>query len=276
MDIVYGPECLNYRKIGHPETPQRVEQAVSFLQKEGYNFLQPESCSKKELQLVHSSSHIKDVEQNNFFDPDCPNYEKIHEYASLATGGALKAAQIHGFSLMRPPGHHAGADYVKGFCYYNHIAVAVEKMNQKTLIIDIDGHHGNGTQDIFLGREDIVYISLHKDIFPGTGHVSQKNCYNYVFDNYPGDDQYLSVLRELVERVLTEYDYDFEIAAVSAGFDAFKEDPLANLGITQEGYYEIGKLISELDLPVFCVLEGGYNVKKLGINIHSFITGLES
>ena len=107
--------------------------------------------------------------------------EKIYDYALLSAGGALLAAQKNGISLMRPPGHHAGRNgkamgvSTLGFCYFNNIAIAVRKMNEQTLILDIDGHHGNGTQEIFQGDPNVKFISLHRyPTYPGTGLRSQE------------------------------------------------------------------------------------------------------
>ncbi len=273
MKLIYSEKCLNYKQEWHPESPQRIKEAVTDLKKLNYEFIEPEPCTKEELQLIHTDEHIENVKNNNFYDPDSPNYKDIYEFARLSAGAAIRAAQTNSFSLMRPPGHHAGPDYVMGFCYFNSLAIAVEKMGKKTLIIDIDAHHGNGTQDIFKDREDIVYISLHKKMYPGTGRKSFSNCYNHTFANIPGDDEYYIYLDKLLDSVK---DIDFEMIAVSAGFDAYEGDPLSPLGITEEGYMKIASRIAELNLPIFCVLEGGYNASALGMNIHYFITGLEA
>ena len=275
MDIIFSETALEFKKAGHPESPQRVKKAYDYLKNRGYNFVEPTPAAEEELMLVHKKSHLKRVKENNFYNSDCPNYENIYYYAALAVGAALEAATREGFSLIRPPGHHAGADYLKGFCYFNNLAVAVEKLQKKTLIIDIDGHHGNGTQDIFIGRDDIVYLSLHKAVFPGSGQQSQENCFNHIFTKNPGEEKYLFELKKLLKKALGK-GIDFELAAVSAGFDAYQNDPLASLGISSEGYYKIGQLIAELGLPSFAVLEGGYNAAMLGKNIDNFIKGLEA
>lgn len=271
MKIIYSAECLEFENESLPESPERVRQAKKYLEDKGYNFISPSPCNLKDLFLVHKNSFIKNIKNNNFFDPECPAYENIFYLARLAAGGAIKAAELGGFSLMRPPGHHAGKDFLGGFCYLNNLAIAVEKKDKKTLIIDIDAHHGNGTQNIFQGRDEVYYVSLHKNIYPGTGHKSKKNYRNHVFTEEIGDEKYLEVLDKLLD-----LEEEFELIAVSAGFDAYQNDPLASLGITPEGYYKIGKRIEEFNLPVFCVLEGGYNAQKLGENIHYFIQGLNT
>jgi len=203
---------------------------------------------------------------------DCPSYEGIYDYVRLSVGGALKAAEINGFSLMRPPGHHATRDSIGGFCYFNNIAVAVEKLGKRTLIVDIDRHHGNGTQDIFLGSDKVKYVSLHGTGYPGTGAESKQNCRNHLFRRRVGEEEYMEVLDQLLSS-----DQEFELLAVSAGFDTYKEDPLASkIHLSTESYRTVGQRLSELNLPTFCVLEGGYMPGKLGENIHHFLQGMES
>lgn len=270
MDIIFSEECLNFKDEIIPESPERVSKAREYLDNRGYNFTPPQLCSEEDLFRVHERGFVRNVKENNYYDRECPHYEGIFKYARLAAGGAIKAAKTNGFSLMRPPGHHAGRDFLGGFCYFNNLAVAVRKINMKTLIIDIDAHHGNGTEDIFRDDSSIFYLSLHKNTYPGTGHESGNNVFNHVFFGEPGDDEYIKVLEDGLK-----IDREFEIVAVSAGFDGYKGDPLAPLGLTCEGYYRIGKVIASLDLPVFCVLEGGYNSGMLGENIHNFIQGLQ-
>lgn len=272
MKIVYNSKCLEFSRSGHPESPERVAKAADFLKEKGYEFMEPEKCRKEDILEVHSQELVRKVEEGNFRSMDCPAYEDIYEYARLSVGGAIKAAEVNGFSLMRPPGHHATRERLGGFCYFNNIAVAVEKLDKRVLIVDIDRHHGNGTQDIFLGEENVEYVSLHGSGFPGTGRESEQNCHNHLFTSTVKDEGYLEVL----DRMLS-LDKEFDILAVSAGFDTYKEDPLASkIQLTTQSYRSIGQRLAELEIPVLSVLEGGYNSQKLGENIHSFLRGLEN
>lgn len=271
MKIVYTPECLEFGIKGHPESPERVKKAAVFLKEKGYDFAEPEKCSDEDLLKVHSQELVRKVKKGNFRSMDCPSYEDIYDYARLSVGGALKAADIDGFSLMRPPGHHATSDSIGGFCYFNSLAVAVEKLDKDVLIVDIDRHHGNGTQDIFQGSESVEYVSLHGSGYPGTGTESSGNCHNHLFTSTVKDEKYL----EILDRMLN-LEKDFDILAVSAGFDSYKEDPLASkIQLSVESYRRIGQRLAELDLPTFCVLEGGYIGRKVGKAVHNFIEGLE-
>jgi acetoin utilization deacetylase AcuC-like enzyme len=177
---------------------------------------------------------------------------------------------------MRPPGHHAGRNgaalgaNTRGFCYLNNIAIAVRHLGKPTLILDIDGHHGNGTQEIFFGDDKVMYVSLHRHPhYPGTGAVSKANCLNFPLWGDCGDEAYL----ETLDGALGMVDVGrFEAVAVSAGFDTHMGD-LASLGLTEKGYTEIGKRIAALKKPTFFVLEGGYVGEQIGKDIAELLKG---
>lgn len=272
MEIVYSHRCLEYQQIGHPESPVRVRLAQEYLERKGFEFLEPEPVGREELLTVHAPEHVRRVEGGDFYDPDCPAYPNIDFYAKLSVGGAVLAQRRGAFSLLRPPGHHAGPNFLGGFCYYNNIAVAVALSGLRTLIVDIDGHHGNGTQAVFLGKEGVTYVSLHRMYnYPGTGYTSQANCLNYPLPPRCGGKAYL----ETLSRALDEAKGDYEQLAISAGFDTYKEDPLASLGLEVEDFYEIGRMLGALKLPTFCVLEGGYIPEIIGPAVEALILGLE-
>jgi len=273
MKLVYSPKCLEYEEPGHPESPERLRRAYAYL-KDKYEFLEPAPATDDDLLKAHSFKQISQVRANEFFDPDSPRYRNIDSYARMAAGAAILAANEQAFSLMRPPGHHAARERVAGFCYFNNISIAVKSTNKKTLIIDFDGHHGDGTQAIFLGDEQAIFVSLHRTPwYPGTGLRSEQNCFNYPLHAFCGDSAYLQTLDQALDKIDLR---DVEQIAVSAGFDAFIDDPLASLGLSTECFYEIGKRVAHLKFPTFAVLEGGYNVTHLGPNIHAFLRGLNS
>jgi acetoin utilization deacetylase AcuC-like enzyme len=180
---------------------------------------------------------------------------------------------------MRPPGHHAGragaalGAYTRGFCYFNNIAIAVRHLGKHTLILDIDGHHGNGTQEIFMGDEKVTYVSLHRHPnYPGTGVASELNCLNFPLTPDCGDEVYLETFKEALGRVK---DKRFEAVAVSAGLDTHTGD-LASLDLTEKGYKEIGKMIATLKKPTFFVLEGGYSGEDMGKDIDQLLKAFDS
>lgn len=276
--IIFSEKCLGYGSW-HIESPARVKKAYEILKQEGYEFLTPEPAPEEDILKVHDAEYIWNLKKGFVEDTDTPAYENIYEYARLAAGGAILAAKVNGFSLMRPPGHHAGKSgaalgaYTRGFCYLNNIAIAVRKLNKPTLILDIDGHHGNGTQEIFTGDKKISYISLHRyPHYPGTGQVSEGNCLNFPLWADCGEEIYLKTLAEALQKIDTK---KFEVVAVSAGFDTYAGD-LASLGLTEKAYREIGKLIKSLEKPAFFVLEGGYQGENVGRAIHALLNGLQN
>ena len=277
MHIVFSPQCLEYGAPGHPESADRVRLAAEYLAgpnpQTKFEFVEPSPAAEGDLLLVHAREHVRRLKDLDFYDGDSPAYPDIFKYATLSAGAAITAAQHGGFSLMRPPGHHAGKSRVAGFCYLNNIAIAVRKLGKKTLIIDIDGHHGDGTQAIFLGDPNVTYVSLHRSpLYPGSGLESVGNCHNYPLPALCGDGVYL----ETLDGALTSIDkLSAEQVAISAGFDAYESDPLASLGLTTEAYRKIGQRIARLKLPVFAVLEGGYDAPNLGRNIEQLIAGLD-
>jgi acetoin utilization deacetylase AcuC-like enzyme len=275
--IVFSEKCLGYG-AWHIEGPQRVKMAHDFLKEKGYEFVEPVAASEEDLLKVHETEYIWNLKKGLVEDPDTPAYDNIYEFARLSAGGALLAADINGFSLMRPPGHHAGKNgaalgvYTRGFCYLNNLAIAVKAFNKATLILDVDGHHGNGTQEIFQGNEKVVYVSLHRfPHYPGTGASSEGNCLNFPLPADCGEERYLRTL----DKALGMLDVDrFEVVAVSVGFDTNAGD-LASLGLTENSYGEIGRRIGALKKRTFFVLEGGYMGEKNGKDIDRLLRGYE-
>ncbi|UCC91666.1 MAG: histone deacetylase [Candidatus Aenigmatarchaeota archaeon] len=277
MKIVFSRKCLEYDSPGHPESSERVRKTYEFLKKHKFEFVKPEECSRQDLLLIHSEKLVDKIKHGRFVNFETPSLPDIYSHAKLAVGGAILAMETalkedRGFSLMRPPGHHAGKTKFGGFCYFNNIAIAVAKALKnikKAAILDIDVHHGNGTQDIFLGNSKVIYVSLHQYgfFYPGTGKHSEANCYNYPLASGTGEEEYLKKLEVGVEKIR---EFDPDMLAISAGFDTFEHDPLAGLKLKIESYSKISKLISELEKPRFAVLEGGYS-RGLHECVHSFL-----
>ncbi len=277
MKIVFSEKCLDYGS-SHIEGPERVRRAYTILKEKGYKFLTPEPAAEHDVLRVHDADYVRRLKDGLVEDADTPAYENIYEYAKLAAGGAILAAKVAGFSLMRPPGHHAGRRGLalgvgtKGFCYLNNIAIAVRFLGKPCLILDIDGHHGNGTQEIFLGDENVTYVGLHRyPHYPGTGYSSEGNCLNFPLSADCGDEVYLKTLDEALSKIDVG---GFEVVAVSAGFDAHAGD-LASLGLTEKGFREIGKKIASLNKHTFFVLEGGYSGENNGNDMDELLKSFE-
>lgn len=269
-----------YEQPGHPESPQRIRSTRQMLAERGYAFIEPRPCADEDILLAHSSKLLEEVKSGRFFDLDTPALPNIFDHARLSAGAAIAAMKIcvsgeKAFSLMRPPGHHATKNRLGGFCYFNNIAIASLKAKEhaeRIAVIDFDCHHGNGTEDIFLGREGLFFLSLHQSpLYPGTGLQSRENCFNYPVHAGIRPEEYLSVLAEGLKKV---EEFNPGLMAVSAGFDSYSGDPITNLQLDIETYREIGAMISHMERPTFAVLEGGYS-RDLPECIYAFLIGLE-
>ncbi len=275
--IVYSGKSLRYG-TEHIEGPARVKKAHDILKQKDYKFVEPSPATEEQILKVHDKTYIQNLKEGTVEDEDTPAYKDIYEFALLAAGGAVLASKINGFSLMRPPGHHTGkygaalGVFTRGFCYINNVAVAVKTLGKKTLILDIDGHHGNGTQEIFQDDRNIAYVSLHRyPTYPHTGATCERNCFNFPLPANCGEKMYLETFNEALSKV----DLDkCEVVAVSAGFDTHKGD-LASLGLTGKSYWSIGKRIALLNKPTFFVFEGGYVGENNGLDIDMFLKGFE-
>ena len=209
--------------------------------------------------------------------------------AALASAQcALNAAQAvangerSAFALCRPPGHHAGRDYAGGYCFLNNAAVAANWLSEKgnVAVLDVDYHCGNGTQDIFYDRADVLTISIHADPnfeYPHfAGYADETGVgeglgfhRNFPLEKGTDDAHYLSVLEKALEHIRN---FAPGYLVVSAGMDIYADDPLGTVQVTTAGIGEIGKQIAALDLPAVIVMEGGYNNEALGRNMAEFLT----
>ena len=186
------------------------------------------------------------------------------------------------FALCRPPGHHAGKDYAGGYCFINNAAVAANWLSTggKVALLDIDYHAGNGTQDIFYTRSDVLTLSLHADPnneypyyagYPDEGGAGEGLGLHHNFPLQPGitDTGYLATLDDALNMIVG---FSPKFLVISLGTDIYKDDPLGKFGITTDGFHEIGKKIAALHIGSLIVLEGGYNNDALGENVVSFLT----
>jgi acetoin utilization deacetylase AcuC-like enzyme len=225
-------------------------------------------------------------------DTACPiaegTWEAAYWSAQTAISGAdlLLAGERSAYALSRPPGHHAFGDLAGGFCFLNNSAIAAERLRAQGLrpaILDVDVHHGNGTQGIFYHRKDVLTVSIHADperFYPFFwGHADERGegeglGYNL---NLPlargtGDDAYLETLATAVQRIKA---FGADAVVVALGLDAYIGDPFKGLAITETGFGRIGAAIAALGLPCLFVQEGGYLCEELGANLTAVLTGFE-
>lgn len=274
-------KTAEYGASGHPEAPFRVIDTSAMLKAAGHVIEKPSaSASAVDVQLLHGQGHLDAIKNGRFGDPDTPAYKNIADIAMISLSGALSAADAAlagepAFSLMRPPGHHAGKDRVAGFCYLNNLALAVARLQKskpglKVAIVDFDVHHGDGTESLVLGRENTSFLSLHQfPLYPGSGGEKRGNCENIPLEAGTDGDRWLRAFEPAFETLLRAKP---DILAVSAGFDAYKGDPIAGLKLDRTTFKRIGSLLAQTKLPRFATLEGGYS-EDLPLLVESFLDG---
>lgn len=224
------------------------------------------------------------------FGTDAPlmraTYRAARSAVDVAVTGAtlVKSGAPHAFALCRPPGHHAEHDRMGGFCYFNNAVIAAHELLPagRVAILDVDYHHGNGSQHLTYDRGDILFVSLHADprwAYPGfSGRAAERGSgdgegFNHNFPLWPGTaiDDYAATLADACDRIA-----DFAPARliVSLGFDIHADDPIASFALRSEDFARIGAAIAELDLPTLHVLEGGYALARLGESAVAYVGAL--
>jgi len=292
MQVYYSDRFLKHSLgRGHPECPERLRVIRAGLEgKKNCKILEPKPIDKEELELVHGRDYLQELVSLSAAKATFPdNIFSEHTFdisalaASAARDAAMNCENDVAFALVRPPGHHAGKGFFGGFCYINNIAFATRSLQKKKkargMIIDIDYHHGNGTQNIFRNDDSVFYLSLHADPkteYPGTGFESENNKHitNVPLPPDTTDGDYIGIFGKALDKSVKSFEPEF--IAVSAGFDTYYMDPIAGLGIRDIGTYgKIGEKIASLKLPTFVVLEGGYYLPKLDEISNSFFSSFQ-
>ncbi|MCC6727673.1 MAG: histone deacetylase [Saprospiraceae bacterium] len=236
--------------------------------------------------LVHNAHHIERVraacESSAHLDPDTMTSPHSYEAAVRAVGATVLASEQGDFALVRPPGHHADPHRATGFCLFNNVAIAAQRLadqGKRVFIFDFDGHLGDGTSHIFEESDQVLYCSIHQyPAFPGHGYVNEIGTGNgrgYTI-NLPlpaesGDDIFMDAVNTCTQ-ILEQFKPD--VVAVSAGFDAHQYDLLLQLRATESSFYKIGRLLRERSPNIFATLEGGYNVAVLPQCVYNFMAGV--
>jgi len=277
------------------ENKKRTDAIMESLSVLDPKIVEPKMASPTDILKVHTQSHLDYVKGfaergGGYLDYDTYMTSESYNVALLAAGGAITASEIvsedggWAYSVARPPGHHATRDRAMGFCIFNNMAIAIEHLREKGLdhflIIDFDVHYGNGTADIFYDDPNVMYISIHQDprtLYPGTGFIDEMGAgdgmgYTMNIPMPPGSNtsDYIWILSRILEPVKDEFKPS--MVFLEAGFDAHKDDPLANMMIDEEFYTWMGSYMS--NERVVAVLEGGYNLKALANSNLKFVKSL--
>jgi acetoin utilization deacetylase AcuC-like enzyme len=276
---------------GHPECPERIPAIITGLKKiQSQKLIWKEigSFDEKYIELAHSKKYLEKINQSFpkedlvFLDGDTIVSKGSKKAAYDAVGAIINAIDAvmnqefdNAFCVVRPPGHHAEKEQAMGFCIFNNVAVGatylLEKYKlDKVAIIDFDVHHGNGTQDIFYNEKKVLYISSHQfPFYPGTGSKDEIGKFNNIL-NIPlkagtVSEEFFNNYKKVYDK-LNEFRPQFIL--LSAGFDAHKNDPLANVNLESRDYYILTKEIMKIakkicSNKIVSILEGGYNLSAI-------------
>lgn len=291
--LIYHPDYLLHTQGQHPERKERLEHILkAFTPEESsgrVQYIAPGPAAVETVALVHDPRYIESIAKAcrsgaAYLDMDTYITPDSYRVALLAAGGAVRGLEevMEGetrkaFALVRPPGHHAEHDRAMGFCLFNNIAIAARVAQQRyglerVAIVDWDVHHGNGTQNTFADDPGVLFISTHQSpAYPGTGQAREVGrgkgegfTVNVPLPAGCGDEEYALVLQKLILPVLEEYRP--QLLLISAGHDAYYQDPLAGMSLTHRGYYRMAAALRAMAHKhaggkVLLCLEGGYHLQ---------------
>ena len=299
--LFYHPASLLHDTWQHPESPARLRAILRALEQQGWHesdLMTPAPVSRAVLERIHDPAYIDTIEKialsgGAYWDLDTVISPHSYDAAMLGVGAAVAAvdsvmraeAPHTSFALVRPPGHHALRRSAMGFCLFNNVAVAADYAVQRyglsrVMIVDWDIHHGNGTQDAFYDREDVLFFSTHRyPFYPGTGALNETGqgkgrgyTVNVPLHAGVGDRGYAPIFSDLLVPLARRYLP--QLIIISAGYDAHMNDPLGDASVSAAGFAEMASVvrelageISECKGRVAAVLEGGYNIEALAESV---------
>ncbi len=304
--LIYDEVFLKHNTGSHPENGERVRNAYAYVKSchifKSLNIVKPQLARDEEILLVHSEqyySFIKSIpgDESGALDPDTMFGPGSLEAATFAAGAVTLAVRDiedgeydRAFCLVRPPGHHALADRAMGFCIFNNVAIGAAYATRslgldRVAIIDLDVHHGNGTQDMFYDDGDVLYCSIHQSpLYPGTGLAHERGrgngegaTLNAPLPGGSGKDSYVEALTGTILPAIRAHGPS--MVFLSAGFDAHEADPIGGMCLTTDAYRDLTSMIAEAATEIcggkiVSVLEGGYNHDALAASLHSHLGAL--
>ncbi|MEJ2143674.1 MAG: histone deacetylase [Acidobacteriota bacterium] len=296
--VVVDEAFLEHRNPpGHAERPERIQALLEIVGRLPRSVVRipPYLIDENQILAVHSREHLERIaataeREETMLDPDTYTNACSFEAARLAAGSAVRLVEAMfgfeieaGFAMVRPPGHHATRNRAMGFCLFNNVAIAAQWAigqggMERVAIVDFDVHHGNGTEELFWSRRDVLYISSHQyPFYPGTGaaeDIGAGEGVGFTVNLPVGEGQddafFASLYAEIVAPILREYQPGLII--VSAGYDAHVRDPLGGMRMTADGYGELAAILSGVarevcDGRILYVLEGGYDLQGLATSV---------
>ncbi len=301
--LTHPASLLHDMGAGHPECPERIKAVFERLEREEFQALLREEAplaTAEQMMRVHPERFIQALEQSAphqgrvRIDDDTLMNPGTWPAAQRAAGGGIAAvdAVLQGradkaFVAMRPPGHHAGRETAMGFCFLNNVAIAARHAMaahgaERVAIVDFDVHHGNGTQEIFYHDRHVLYCSTHEmPLFPGTGMPEDTGLHDQICNvaMHAGDDG--RAIREAFRQIVLPRVHNFapDLILLSAGFDAHKFDPLANLELEADDFYWMTGKLCDLAAHhchdrVVSFLEGGYDLEGLADSASAHVRAL--